>query len=600
MTLSLSFSLLVRVTAVFGLSLGAVLLLPRASASSRRLLAAFGLFAGLVLGALALFAPERPSLAVLPRALDTRIFAETPADLVEPAVAVSAPLAGRDRERGVDPAAVLAVFWLAGTALALARLGVGLLRVRRLIRQATPLDSTLAESAAIEGPVVAGVLRPKILLPLAARAWSPERLELVLAHERAHLAARDGAVLVMAELACAAYWFHPLSWLLARRLRRECELLADEAVVRGGVLPSTYAEHLLAVARAALVSPGSIAMAARPSELSRRIHVLVGRERLPERPGRVPLVLGSLAACSALAAAACLDAASAPETSGSPGATAKAPRAAAIVAEEAERARARFRSPRVAVVVVEAATGAVLAEHDDAPGAVVEPASTLKPLVVSLALDAGRVTPESRFDCGDGRRAYGAEQLRDGRPYGELSVSDIVAVSSNVGLSRIFDELGARRLEDGLSSFEIATPHGIEDGSLRGATTAIGHRVSTTPLALARAYSVFANAGEYVAPGSRRRVIGAPAARATLEVLENAVSSERGTGRAAQIPGVRVAGKTGTSDGQPAFASFVGVLPADRPKYVIYVGIAGVDPNLGGSRTAAPVFAQIGRRLLTP
>jgi cell division protein FtsI (penicillin-binding protein 3) len=115
---------------------------------------------------------------------------------------------------------------------------------------------------------------------------------------------------------------------------------------------------------------------------------------------------------------------------------------------------------------------------------------------------------------------------------------------------------------------------------------------------MARAYSVFANGGEYVAPGERRRVIGAAAAERTLALLEGTVTSERGTGSAAQIPGVRVAGKTGTSDGEPTFATFVGLLPADRPEYVIYVGIAGVDPNLGGGKTAAPVFARIGRRLL--
>ncbi|MDQ2645851.1 MAG: penicillin-binding transpeptidase domain-containing protein, partial [Myxococcota bacterium] len=69
-------------------------------------------------------------------------------------------------------------------------------------------------------------------------------------------------------------------------------------------------------------------------------------------------------------------------------------------------------------------------------------------------------------------------------------------------------------------------------------------------------------------------------------------------GRAAQISGVRVAGKTGTSDGEAPFATFVGLLPAERPEYVIYVGIAGVDPNLGGGKAAAPLFARIAERLL--
>jgi beta-lactamase regulating signal transducer with metallopeptidase domain len=601
MALSLMLSIVVRVTAVFAVSLGVVALMPRASASYRRLILGFSLCAALALGAIALAAPERPALAVVPSPLDTRIFAESPLTGGAPRIAAAAAPSDTTRAFRLEPGSALTAVWLAGVFVALARLGVGLWRVRRMLRRATPLAATLAESPDIEGPVVAGILEPRILLPRSARAWSSTRRALVLSHERAHVAGRDGLLLLLAELACAAYWFHPLSWLAAKQLRRECELSADEAVIREGVLPSSYAEHLLAVARAALVHPGSIAMAARPSELATRIETLLSHERVPARIGGARLVLMSAAALLVLAAAACLDTARPPTASASASAPVRAGsdrRAQGIVDEEAETTRSQWHSARVAVVVLAAKSGAVLAAHDDAAGSSVEPASTLKPLVVSLALDAGKITPESRFDCGNGQRAYGNELLRDARSYGELSVGEILAVSSNVGLSRIFDALGGRRLHDGLSDFAISIPEPIEDGSLRGAVLAIGHDVRTTPLAMARAYSVFANAGEYVAPGERRRVIGAAAAKRTLALLEDAVTSERATGGAARIPGVRVAGKTGSSDGKPTFATFVGLLPADRPEYVIYVGVAGVDPNLGGGKAAAPVFARIGKRLL--
>lgn len=600
MALSLMLSIVVRVSVVFGAGLAAAALLPRASASYRRAILLCALGAALALGGFALAVPDRPGLAVVPSPLDTRIFAE--AALIGAALPRQASAAPSSVPASpLDPGVVLGALWLAGSFAALLRLGVGLWRVRVLLRRATPLDEDVAESPDVEGPLVAGLLKPRILLPRSARGWSAERLRLVFAHERAHLTGRDGLWSLLAELTCAAYWFHPLSWLVVRRLRRECELLADEAVVREGVKPSSYAEHLLVVARAAIARPGTIAMAAGRSELSRRIHALVSRERVPARIGGAGLSLTCAAALLVLAAAACLDTARPPAlpstraASADPGTNG---RARAIVDEEAARARSEWHASRVAVVVLAARSGAVLAAHDDAAGAPVEPASALKPLVISLALDTGQITPESRFDCGNGARAYGTEQLRDARPYGELSVSEILAVSSNVGVSRIFDGLGGRRLHDGLSKFEIETPEPIEDGSLRGAVLAIGHGVATTPLALARAYSVFANGGEYVAAGARRRVIGTAAAERTLALLEGAVASERATGRAAQIPGVRVAGKTGTSDGEAPFATFVGLLPAERPEYVIYVGIAGVDPNLGGGKAAAPLFARIAERLL--
>jgi beta-lactamase regulating signal transducer with metallopeptidase domain len=493
----------------------------------------------------------------------------------------------------------LLAVWLFGVSLALARLAHGVLRARGLIRRAEPVRTGISLSREVAGPLVAGYFRPCVLLPLSAGDWSEERRKLVLAHEFSHVRRRDGLALLAGELARALYWFHPLAWLTLGRLRRESELAADEDVIAGGVRASAYAEHLLAVARTLVPRADGVAMAGRPSELSRRIELLVSRERLPARPRLRTTLSICVAAALLVGFVACADATRAPVPS-------KAARSAApthagvqtIVEREAQRARAEWQASRIAIVVLDPHSGEVRGLFDDGEGRPIRPASTLKPLTVALALDAGRITPEQRFDCGNGQRHYGTETLRDANPYGLLSVSEIVAVSSNVGTSRVFDALGAPGLRDGLVRFGFEAPADIDEGTLGGATAAIGHRVRTTPLALAAAYAALANGGLRPAPGNRgERLIAAETAASLRTMLEGAVSGERATGKAAQIPGLRVAGKTGTSDDEQMLASFVGFLPAEAPRFVIYVGIEGKNRSASGASAAAPVFARIGRQL---
>ena len=260
---------------------------------------------------------------------------------------------------------------------------------------------------------------------------------------------------------------------------------------------------------------------------------------------------------------------------------------------------------RVAIVVLDPKTGAVLAISDDAPGQPVVPASTLKPLTVALALDGDLIRPEQRFDCGNGTRAYGEDTLRDAGQYGSLSTAEVLAVSSNIGVSRIFDVLGGERLADGLRRFKVGAPTSIPSASLRGAIIAIGQGSTSTPLALAAAYGVFANDGVYAA--SSERIIKNTTARSVRSMLEGDVTGERASGTAARVAGVRVGGKTGTSDdpdcqacahGPGVFASFVGIAPIDQPRFVIYVGVGQPDKEGSGGTIAAPVFARIAARAL--
>jgi beta-lactamase regulating signal transducer with metallopeptidase domain len=151
---------------------------------------------------------------------------------------------------------------------------------------------------------VTGLIVPVILLPLDAETWSAERRRIVLAHELAHVASRDCLASVIAQLAVAIHWFDPLVWLAARRLRIERELAADDQVIAKGVLASSYAEHLLALATSDRPMPAGALAMAEPSQVSVRIRALLTtRTRTPLGRARFALLaagvtLAALVACA--------------------------------------------------------------------------------------------------------------------------------------------------------------------------------------------------------------------------------------------------------------------------------------------------------------
>jgi cell division protein FtsI (penicillin-binding protein 3) len=604
-------SLVVQSSLVFALSLGAAAVLPQKAASLRRWLLLLGVASTLALPLLSWAAEGRQIVHVAAPRVVAHVFAEalsttsaSPVSFVSRARVTPLP------DWDVPWASALLAVWLGVALLLVLRTVLSSAAAARLARAATVGESGLLYCTRIEGPVVVGAFLPAILLPVAAKAWDAERLRVVLLHETAHVRRRDGLALLVARLACAAYWFQPLAWLALARLRQECELAADEDVLAAGIRATSYAEHLLAVARSMRVPASAVAMAARPSELGRRIRVLVARDRVPTAMSNVTAGLLAAVAALVLSAIACTGAEPlSPVAVNRRRAASVETASQKIAVEEANRARSESGAHRVAVLVLDSQTGRVLASTDDQPGAPVVPASTLKPLTVAVALDARLISAEQRFDCGNGERAYGEQTLRDAGQYGMLDSAEILAVSSNIGLSRIFDALGAERLRDGLQRFHVETPAELPSNALRGAILAMGEGSTTTPLALASAYTVFANDGVYTAPGTTRaeRVIKAETARSLRNMLEGVVTGERATGRAARVNGVRVGGKTGTSDdpdceacaqGPGLFASFVGIVPIDRPRYVIYVGVGQpARPGTGGS-LAAPVFARIASRLL--
>jgi len=219
------------------------------------------------------------------------------------------------RPTGVETAAWdagrwLMFLWMAGTCVALVLLARDVARLVRLARDARPLDDrrcqavcrTCARQLGLSRapalfvsrravmPMTWGVRRPRVLLPAAALDWPADRVRAVLAHELAHIARADWLVHLVAQLACAVYWFHPLFWTAERALGRETELAADDQVIGTGLEASQYAADMVEIVRACRPHVSSRAPAvamARAKHLERRIAELLrpgaNRARVPRR-----------------------------------------------------------------------------------------------------------------------------------------------------------------------------------------------------------------------------------------------------------------------------------------------------------------------------
>jgi len=238
-------------------------------------------------------APSAPVAARGP-AVDVSFSALARPNAIEPAPRIPASWLVRDlMERAIVPV------WLCGAALNLLVLVIGMSRLPRLRSPRGPLeDAAIAESLqrvasafGVRRPielvrssrpaviVTWGALRPKVVLPAEAHAWPRERLDVVLAHEVAHIARGDWLVQTVAEVCKAMYWFNPLFWIACARLRYESERACDDAVMAIGVTSHAYATELLELARSFGRQPRAWlpapAMAARPSNLERRVRAML-------------------------------------------------------------------------------------------------------------------------------------------------------------------------------------------------------------------------------------------------------------------------------------------------------------------------------------
>jgi cell division protein FtsI/penicillin-binding protein 2 len=262
-----------------------------------------------------------------------------------------------------------------------------------------------------------------------------------------------------------------------------------------------------------------------------------------------------------------------------------------------------------------------------------EPGSTFKIVTVAAALEAGIATPDELIDCGRGSILVGRRRIRDHKAYDILTVADVLANSSNVGVIKLGLRLGAPRFREFVTeAFHFGEPTGIElpledggvvhplrywrDGSV--ASISMGHELTVTPLQMVRAMSVIANGGYLVRPrlvdaidsGGEKKVLERPARKQVLSattaaqmraMLERTI--DNGTGRLAQAPGYRVGGKTGTAQmvdketgrysHEEYVASFLGLAPINDPKVVVLVVLEAPKGEYYGGQVAAPVFRDV-------
>jgi cell division protein FtsI/penicillin-binding protein 2 len=259
-----------------------------------------------------------------------------------------------------------------------------------------------------------------------------------------------------------------------------------------------------------------------------------------------------------------------------------------------------------------------------------EPGSTFKIVTVSGALESGIVSPSTSFTLPYSLQVAD-RVIHDAVERGTqtMTVAQILSQSSNVGIITLAFQLQQTRLSEWIGRFGFGRRTGIDfpgetegivlppdrwSGSTIG-NVPIGQGIAVTPVQMAAAYSVIANGGTWIQPHlvdrieggkvaapKRRRVISTQTARDLRHMLRDVV--EEGSGTAAQVPGYRIAGKTGTAakpdetGGYSDYryvASFVGFVPAAKPRLVILVTVDEPRGAIWGGTVAAPAFAEIAK-----
>lgn len=337
-----------------------------------------------------------------------------------------------------------------------------------------------------------------------------------------------------------------------------------------------------------------------------------------------------------------------------------------IAEEELTKTLEEFRATQGTAVVMDPCSGDILAlvslPHFDpnrpadvpaenrfnfAIGGIYEPGSIFKTLVTAAALDAKVVTPQTTFHCENKawRMPQNGRILRDTHPHGTLSVAMILAKSSNIGMAKMAERMGPKKLRDSLAAFGFGERTGQPlPGEVTGTlhplnrwtsysmgSVPMGQEVAVTPIQIVTAYSAIANGGMILRPrlirrihdgeGGEsydvpvtpvRRVVRPDVAETVLGILEKAV--DEGTGRRVQMDEYRIGGKTGTAQmmanaqeraaGHRGYSpnryvsSFVGVVPIENPRLVILVSVWEPKGAYYGGTVAGPAVRNIARRSL--
>jgi cell division protein FtsI (penicillin-binding protein 3) len=267
-----------------------------------------------------------------------------------------------------------------------------------------------------------------------------------------------------------------------------------------------------------------------------------------------------------------------------------------------------------------------------------EPGSTFKIIAFSAAIEKGLAKPDDHIDCQMGSITVAKRLIHDSHPYGDLTLSDALAKSSNVAAIKLGVRVGDPTMHEYITRFGFGARTGIElPGETAGlvrplsrwqpssiGSIAIGQEVGVTPLQMVAAFGALANDGVRVAPHliheirnatgiatyrpnpEQRRVVSKETARALRGMLEGVTLN--GTAKKAQLDGYTAAGKTGTAQKidpktktystTKFVASFVGFAPVNNPAVVIIVVLDEPGGAYHGGDVAAPVFRQIAEQIL--
>ncbi|MFZ6710707.1 peptidoglycan D,D-transpeptidase FtsI family protein [Undibacterium sp. TC9W] len=251
-----------------------------------------------------------------------------------------------------------------------------------------------------------------------------------------------------------------------------------------------------------------------------------------------------------------------------------------------------------------------------------EPGSTMKPVTVALALETGRVTPDTVFQTAPGVMAIGPALIHDAHKQGSLTVAQVIQKSSNIGTAKMALQMRPQEMWEMFTTLGFGQQPkfgfpGAVAGRLRNyknwrpieqATMSYGHGISVSLIQMARSYMIFARDGDMIPLTFQKsdemphgsRVISEKTSKQVRQMMET-VTEPGGTAPQARIAGYRVAGKTGTAHKLEGgryvnkyLLDFIGFAPVSNPRVIVAVMVD--EPTAGGhfaGPVAAPVFAAI-------
>lgn len=192
--------------------------------------------------------------------------------------------------------------WAAGFLIQLARIAAAMVALKRWKNESSEMERiagvSIRESVRVNGPVAAGILSPVIFVPTGWHTWPEESRKVAIEHELAHHRRRDPLWRLLAAIARAIHWYHPLVHWMSRRFIEQCEFACDSIVLEKGISAKTYARVLCDFADGRSQSPLAVAMAEQGSLEGRIVRIL----KPAAGGGTMPLVvlglMGTMAACS--------------------------------------------------------------------------------------------------------------------------------------------------------------------------------------------------------------------------------------------------------------------------------------------------------------